>query len=118
MVVGDFNLLGISILPVKAHAILLIDSNAVLTNSIPPQPFKPISRRDRKLKKLAHTVELVEFVPSSLPQGFRKGLARRSRIGTIEYVFSSTVGEGTYHKLDYNGLCDSTPVGTEFVENI
>jgi hypothetical protein len=62
-----FDLIRISILPVKARAILLIDSNTVLADSIPPQPLKPISRRNGKLQKVAHTVELVKFAPRARP---------------------------------------------------
>lgn len=36
VIVRDFDLVRISILPAKAHAILLIDSNTVLADSIPP----------------------------------------------------------------------------------
>jgi len=103
-------LIGISILPLKADAILLVDANTVLADTIPTQPFKPIARRDRKLRKVAHTVELVKLAPSARPHGFRTRPAGRSRIGTVEYVLSSAVGEGTYHKSDYNGLRDSSPV--------
>jgi hypothetical protein len=36
VVVCDLNLIGISILPAKAHTILLVDANAVLANTSPP----------------------------------------------------------------------------------
>jgi len=62
VVVNDFNLLSMSILPVKAHTILLIDSNAVLTNSIAPQPFKPIARWDCQLLEFSYSIDLVERV--------------------------------------------------------
>jgi len=44
MVVRDFDLVRIAILPLKTDAILLIDPNAVLSLTVPVQSLQPVTR--------------------------------------------------------------------------
>jgi hypothetical protein len=48
--IGNLGLAGISGLPSKANAILLVDSDAVLSDPVPVQSLKTISWRDRQLE--------------------------------------------------------------------
>ena len=43
MVVRNFDLVGMAILPTKTHPILLVDSDAVLTVSIAGEPLETIA---------------------------------------------------------------------------
>jgi len=98
VIVRDFDLFGISILPLKAYAILLVDANTVLADSIPAQSLKTIARRDREISEIANTVELIKLTPSDRPQRFRTPRARRSRIGPVKDIFGPAIGERAYHR--------------------
>jgi len=45
MVVCDFDLVGITTLPAEADTVLVIDTDTVLPDAIPSQPFELIARR-------------------------------------------------------------------------
>jgi hypothetical protein len=102
VVVRDFNFVCITILPAKAHTILVVDPNAVLAGAVPAQPLKSIARWDCQLRKLAHSIELVKLAACNRPQYFRASAARRPRFATVKYVLGSAIGERAYHGPDYN----------------
>jgi len=47
VVVNDLDFVGISSLPSEAHAVLIVDSDAVLARAITAQAFEVISGRHR-----------------------------------------------------------------------
>ena len=49
MVVGDFNIKSVSVVPRKADSELLVDPNAKLTFSVALQCLKSIARRNAKV---------------------------------------------------------------------
>jgi hypothetical protein len=59
VVVSDFDLAGIAVLPTKADPILVIDANTVLAFSVPLERLEMIARGDRQLTEFAHSVQLV-----------------------------------------------------------
>lgn len=49
MVIHNFHVVGISVVPAKTNAPLVVDSDAVLASAIAFQRFEPISRRRQQL---------------------------------------------------------------------
>jgi hypothetical protein len=47
VVIGDFDLVGVAIFPIKTYSPLIIDSDAVLAFPIAMQPFQAIARNCR-----------------------------------------------------------------------
>jgi len=67
MIVRDLHFVCITILPVKTYAILFVDANTVLADTISPQPLKLIARWYREICKIASTVKLVKLAASGWP---------------------------------------------------
>jgi len=61
MVIRDFDLVGMSVDPVKTESKLIVDPHAVLPFSISAKPFEPVSRRYGKLSQISNTIELIHF---------------------------------------------------------
>ncbi len=49
MVIGYFYIEGIAVAPHEAHAELIVDSNAVLSRSVPAQLLQPVAGRDSQI---------------------------------------------------------------------
>jgi hypothetical protein len=103
VVVSDFDFPGISCLPSKTDAVLIIDPNAVLPLAKAVQLLQPVSRRDRQLSELANPIQLVQLAAGCRPHGTLADAPCRRGVGTIEYVLRSSVAKGAYHGLYYNG---------------
>jgi len=76
MVVRDLDFMRIAILPTETHAILLIDTNALLTAPAAFQTFKPVAWRHRQVAEITCPVDLIQLPPGNCPQNSRAGLAR------------------------------------------
>lgn len=49
MVIGYFYIEGIAVAPHEAHAELIVDSNAVLSRSVPARLLQPVAGRDSQI---------------------------------------------------------------------
>ena len=58
VVVGDFDLVGIPVLPRKAHPVLFIDPDTILTCPVTHKSFQTVTRRHSQLVKTSNTIEL------------------------------------------------------------
>jgi hypothetical protein len=67
VVIRDLDLAGISGLPSKANAILLVNPDAVLFASFPAQSLKTISWGDGQFRKISDPIYLIEFPPGYRP---------------------------------------------------
>jgi len=67
MIVRDLHFICIAILPAKTYAILFVDANTVLADTISTQPLKLIARWYREIRKIASTVKLVKLAASRWP---------------------------------------------------
>jgi hypothetical protein len=56
-VLGDFNVVGMVVLPDKTDSVLIVDSNAVPTFLIALQGFQPIARWDQEIVKSLGAVQ-------------------------------------------------------------
>jgi len=63
MVVGNFNFTGISVLPDKTDAPLIVDSYAVLTFSVSFQGLKPVAWWNPEILKAPGLIKVQEFSP-------------------------------------------------------
>ena len=67
MVVRNFDLVGMAILPTKTHPILLVDSEAVLTVSIAGEPLETIAWWHDELAEMSHAIELSDLAARHSP---------------------------------------------------
>jgi hypothetical protein len=109
VVVRDFDIVGISILPPETDPILVVDPNTVLTRAVATQAFQAIAWGNIQFAEFPHAVDLGEFTPHGRPNPRGASLARPTTVYTIEEVFGSAIREGTYHGKYYNGQRDSLP---------
>jgi hypothetical protein len=78
VVIRDFDLVRISSLPSEANPDLVVDANAILTGTVPLQPFQAVSRRNREVLDIGNSIELIQLPPSNRPQGPRTSSPSRS----------------------------------------
>ena len=72
MIIHDFHIGSIAILPPEAYTPLLIDPNAVLAGAIPFQQLQSIRWGNAKISKLARIVQHTEFSSSNFLNGLRQ----------------------------------------------
>lgn len=104
VVVGDFDLVGITALPSETNPVLIVDPNAMLAGPIAPEAFQPVARWHGQFSELPHSIELGQLPAHDGP---KLGGARRPRpptIDAVEHVFRGGVGERPYHGLYYKAL--------------
>ena len=107
VVVGDFDLVGIPVLPRKTHPVLFIDPNAIVACSVAHQSFQTVARWHRQLVKISYAVELGQLSTGYGPQLNRTGSPSSPAFDTIEDIRGGLIGERPYHGLYYNGLRNS-----------
>jgi hypothetical protein len=66
MVVGYFNIIGVSVFPSKADPPLIVDPDTVLTLAVALQGLEPVTRRDFKALKASCTEEKVVSIFKNL----------------------------------------------------
>jgi hypothetical protein len=66
MVVGDFQIVGISLFPAEADAPLLVDPDAVLAEAVTCQGFQPVCGRDSQIIQVDRLADHREFVQGTL----------------------------------------------------
>jgi hypothetical protein len=91
VIVCDFNLLGISVLPAKAQAELIIDSDTVLPRPISAEALESISRRYGQFGQIAHPVELIQLSPRDRPEAFGASPPCRLRLLSLENILGAWI---------------------------
>jgi hypothetical protein len=104
VVIDNFDLVGISILPFETDPELLVYPEAVLTFSVTAKTFQTITRWDGKRADFSDTMDLVQLTLGNRPQGARAATSRRPGISAIKYVFGTLAVKRFYHGLYYNGI--------------
>ena len=107
VVVGDFDFVGIPVLPRKAHPVLFVDPDAILPCSIAHQSFQTVTRRHRQFMKIPNTIELRQLSTCYGPRGSRTCSPSPAALDTVEKIRSGLIGERPYHAPYYNGLRNS-----------
>ena len=68
VVVRDFDIAGITLLPAVTNAKLIVDANAVLPASQTRERFEPIPRQNREFAQLTHAIELCQCARDDVPK--------------------------------------------------
>jgi hypothetical protein len=61
VVIGDFDFVGILAFPAKAHAILVVDADAVLAGPVALKGFESVAGRNAQMVEGGGSFELGEF---------------------------------------------------------
>ena len=97
MVVNDFHILRSGVGPAEADAVLVVDSDAVLSCPISGQWFESIPRRRSEVLQFFGLVELVELSLGHAPELRRTCLRRSLRACVVEDIAGARVAEGADH---------------------
>jgi len=92
MVIDDFNVARIAVLPAETDSPLLIDSNTVLTTPISGESFQAIARRDPQISKCIRRVQ-----DQKLSQSHTLNSTESLRISSLKDLFSFPAAKPSYH---------------------
>ena len=109
MVVRDFDVVGIAVLPPEANPELIVDADTVLAATGATQRLQSISRRNRQLPQFPNAVELRQLPSHGRPQRRRARTARAPAVESVKKVFRGGVGKRAYHTVYYNGYRSTAP---------
>jgi hypothetical protein len=100
VIIYDFHIVTITVLPSKTNPPLLVDANAILTYAITAQFLQSVSRQDFQIVKLFRRVENFQF-HSRLALDIRW---QGTGFLALKEFFGLFIGEGLNHCLDNNVL--------------
>jgi hypothetical protein len=94
MVIGYFNIAGVSVFPAKTYPPLIVDPDAVLSPAIALQDLKPIARRNPEILKALGLMKIQEFPPCN-------SLERTNprHVQVIKQFPGFCITKGPYHDL-------------------
>ena len=95
MVVDDFNVKEIVAVSRKANAVLIVDSNAVLSLSVSLELFQAVPRRDAKILHASCIVNQDQLAQRDSLDGLRQLFGEDLMI----YLFRFRVSKALYHSL-------------------
>lgn len=75
--------------PREANAILIVDSDAVLTLSLPPKAFQAIPRRKRQIGEARCGLKLIEFALRDPPDRLWATTSGGLRPTSMKYILSA-----------------------------
>ena len=118
MIVDDFDLMTVTILPDEANPDLIIDSDTMLSSSAPLQGFEPISEVYQEIHKLRSVVHHTKLPPGKILKLFGIAFDRIAKPNALSVLRL----EGTYHfrmvssgdtivKIDYFKRSSAAPSG-------
>ena len=93
VVVDNLDLFGPGVRPEETDSVLIVDSDAVLSGSIPGKGFQAVSRRRAKIAQLRGRIELIELSPGDSPNGLGTYPARRTRSLAVEDILRASIPE-------------------------
>ena len=102
MVVADFHILCVAISPTKAHTILIVDANAVLSGAIAFECFQTIARRYAKIFHYGSSVQILPF-----PASRTLDTHNAANSDSAEQRFRDPVSEGLEHDVSYTDTRDA-----------
>jgi hypothetical protein len=77
VVIDDFDLVGMTVLPFETNPEPLVYPDAVLTFPVTAKALQTIRRRDCKLTDFSNTIYLIELALSNRPQRTRAATSRQ-----------------------------------------
>jgi hypothetical protein len=94
MVVGYFNVTGVSVFPEKTYPPLIVNPDAVLPLTIALQGLKPIARRNPEVLKALGLMKVQELPPCNPLER-----TKSRHVQVIEQFPGFCITEGPYHHL-------------------
>ncbi len=94
MIVHDLDIPGIAVAPDEADAPLVVDTNAVLPDSVASKGFQSVAGRDSQILKAASSVDCNQLCPGpglDLRRQPANGMPRKDGCGAF-------AGETLYHE--------------------
>lgn len=102
VVVRNLDLVRIATLPTKAHSILLVDPDAVLTGAFAREALQTVAGRYREFAQIPHAIELRELPARHPPQRRRTCTAGTPILDAVEDVLGRAIGKRPYHRIYYS----------------
>ena len=99
VIIDDLDIRRAGTRPLEADAVLIVDSNAVLSPTISTQRLQPIAWRNPQLIQSRNRIQLVQLPPSDTPHNFRTNLLRSFGVHAIEDVFSPRIVKRDDHAV-------------------
>ncbi len=84
MVVCDFDLVRIALLPTETDSVLFIDPNAMLTLPVAPESLQSIPGGDTQFRKVLYAVQLIQLAPNHRPKSLWASTPRPAAVETQE----------------------------------
>ena len=83
MIVHYLNVMRLAVTPDKANSPLIVNSNAMLARSIPPERLKPAARRNAKILQPPGSMKVEQFTPTHAFDGLKPehGVVVEQRLG-------------------------------------
>ena len=93
MIIDDLDIVGTMVRPDEANPPLIVDTNAVLPQSVAAQSLQSVARRDREVQKVVGLMNLSQFaLRGALDVG-----PKAAGEPPLEQGFSVAVSEGADH---------------------
>lgn len=93
MVVHDFDMVRIALMPAKADAPLVVNADAVLAFSVAFERFQPVRRRNPQLIEIGDVIEHAQFTARDVLDIARQAARRRTCPDFLDFL----VGKGVNH---------------------
>lgn len=90
MIVGDLNIKSVAVLPSKADAVLIIDSDTALSRAISLQPLQPVRWWRREVSKVLRAIDL-----NQSPERERGDGLKSPHAAPLENRFRSPIAKRT-----------------------
>lgn len=79
MVIHNFNVKSVAVLPVETDPPLVVDANAELTGAVPFEQFQTVPRRQAQIGQLARAMKLRELAEGNALNLRRKTVVPRAK---------------------------------------
>lgn len=96
MIINNFNIVGVSVIPAETNATLPVYADAMLALTIAPQGFEPVTRRFAKAFKLHSRMNDQKFAVRCADQG---GVISSDSL-PIENLLCAIVSKAFNHKIN------------------
>jgi hypothetical protein len=95
MVINNFDIISMTVLPVEAYSPLIVDPDAPLAFSLANQLFQPVSRRYAKKFQSCRAVDLCEFSKGHPMYVLRKSGCKRAMEDLFRILAAKSLDHGS-----------------------
>jgi hypothetical protein len=101
MIIGNLNVVSVGLTPSETDAVLIVDTNTILSATITFQRLKVIPGKHGQITELSRGVQLFE-----LPLSYSLNLLKATTAQAMKYCFSFFVSK----RADHNSLSETPSV--------